>query len=157
MKRILGFIIPLSLCFSLMTGFRPALHDPADLKNDPASTTGSLYGYQDGCVHNVTFPAGKAAYTCCMYSAAMGYPAGTVISAEQGKRLGKNCVMLELASEPGGFAAQLPVLMGRGLPGTCVPVTGAREFRHLAGAYNALKKAQAPEADTPEKPEKEEE
>ncbi len=46
MKRILGFLIPLSLCFSLLTGFGPALHDPADLKNDPASTTGSLYGYQ---------------------------------------------------------------------------------------------------------------
>ena len=47
MKRILGFLIPLSLCFSLLTGFGPALHDPADLKNDPVSTTGSLYGYQD--------------------------------------------------------------------------------------------------------------
>ena len=41
--------------------------------------------------------------------------------------------------------------------GKRVPVTGAREFRHLAGAYNALKKAQAPEAEIPEKPDKEEE
>ena len=41
--------------------------------------------------------------------------------------------------------------------GKRVPVTGAREFRHLAGAYNALKKAQTPEAESPEKPEKEEE
>lgn len=41
--------------------------------------------------------------------------------------------------------------------GKRVPVTGAREFRHLAGAYNALKKAQTPEAEPPEKPEKEEE
>ncbi|MBR3009002.1 MAG: hypothetical protein IKH70_10430, partial [Stomatobaculum sp.] len=44
----------------------------------------NLYGYQDGCTHNVTFPAGNASYTCCMYSSAMGYSAGTVISAEQG-------------------------------------------------------------------------
>ena len=43
MKRNLGFIIPLFLCFSLLTGFGPALHDPAD----PVSTTGSLYGFQD--------------------------------------------------------------------------------------------------------------
>ena len=43
MKRNLGFIIPLFLCFSLLTGFEPALHDPAD----PVSTTGSLYGFQD--------------------------------------------------------------------------------------------------------------
>ena len=47
MKRILGFLIPLSLCFSLLTGFAPAFHDPADLKDDPVSTTGSLYGFQD--------------------------------------------------------------------------------------------------------------
>ena len=39
--------------------------------------------------------------------------------------------------------------------GQRVPETGAREFRHLAGAYNALKKAQTPE--NPETPEKEEE
>ena len=46
LKRNLGLIIPLFLCFSLLTGFRPALHDPADLNSDPVSTTGSLYGFQ---------------------------------------------------------------------------------------------------------------
>ena len=46
MKRNLGLIIPLFLCFSLLTGFGPALHDPADLNSDPVSTTGSLYGFQ---------------------------------------------------------------------------------------------------------------
>ena len=41
--------------------------------------------------------------------------------------------------------------------GKYVPVTGAKEFRHLAGAYNALKKAQAPEPpESPEPPAKEE-
>ena len=59
----------------------PGLSMEVRLDIDPVP---NLYGYQDGCVHNVTFPAGKASYTCCMYSAAMGYPAGTVISAEQG-------------------------------------------------------------------------
>ena len=65
------------------------------------------------------------------YDAVVNTVPAPVISAEQGKRLGKNCVKLELASEPGGFAAQLPVLMGRGLPGTCVPVTAGE---HLAEA-----------------------
>ena len=59
----------------------PGLSMEVRLDIDPVP---NLYGYQDGCVHNVTFPAGKASYTCCMYSAAMGYPAGTVISADQG-------------------------------------------------------------------------
>ena len=59
----------------------PGLSMEVRLDIDPVP---NLYGYQDGCVHNVTFPAGKASYTCCMYSAAMGYPAGTVISADRG-------------------------------------------------------------------------
>ena len=59
----------------------PGLSMEVRLDIDPVP---NLYGYQDGCTHNVTFPSGKAAYTCCMYSAAMGYPAGTVISAGQG-------------------------------------------------------------------------
>ena len=59
----------------------PGLSMEVRLDIDPVP---NLYGYQDGCVHNVTFPAGKAPYTCCMYSAAMGYPAGSLISAEQG-------------------------------------------------------------------------
>ena len=59
----------------------PGLSMEVRLDIDPVP---NLYGYQDGCVHNETFPAGKAAWTCCMYSAAMGYPAGTMISAGQG-------------------------------------------------------------------------
>ncbi len=59
----------------------PGLSMEVRLDIDPVP---NLYGYQDGCTHNVTFPAGKAPYTCCMYSAAMGYPAGSLISADQG-------------------------------------------------------------------------
>ena len=41
----------------------PGLSMEVRLDIDPVP---NLYGYQDGCVHNVTFPAGKASYTCCM-------------------------------------------------------------------------------------------
>ena len=59
----------------------PGLSMEVRLDIDPVP---NLYGFQDGCTHNVTFPAGNAPYTCCMYSAAMGYPAGSLISADQG-------------------------------------------------------------------------
>ena len=75
----------------------PGLSMEVRLDIDPVP---NLYGYQDGCVHNVTFPAGKASYTCCMYSAAMGYPAGTLVSADQG--IGKAWEILgELQNDAG--------------------------------------------------------
>lgn len=55
---------------------------------------------------------------------------GTVVSAEQAETIGRSCVLLELASKPGGFPPELEkrVVMGRALPGKTAPVTAGENL-----------------------------
>ncbi len=55
-----------------------------------------------------------------------------VLSADQGRSLKKDCLLLELASAPGGFAPELQgkrrVLMAPGLPGITAPETAGESL-----------------------------
>ena len=53
-----------------------------------------------------------------------------MISGEQAERIGESCVLLELASKPGGFPAELEkrVVLGRALPGKTAPGTAGENL-----------------------------
>ena len=54
----------------------------------------------------------------------------TVLEASQAEKTGEACVLLELASPPGGFTSEVrwmrPVVTARGLPGVTAPKTAGR-------------------------------
>lgn len=82
-----------------------------------------LRGY--GVVRTGEYPAGLAEF-----DAIVNTVPGTVISGEQAERIGESCVLLELASKPGGFPAELEkrVVLGRALPGKTAPVTAGENL-----------------------------
>lgn len=59
---------------------------------------------------------------------------GAVLTEEQLRRLPKNCLLIELASAPGGFDGQdcealgLRYVLARGLPGKCAPKTAGEIY-----------------------------
>ncbi len=66
------------------------------------------------------------------YDAVVNTVPGIIMTAEQGKILKKDCVVLELASLPGGFPEEMKknrsIVMGQALPGKTAPETAGKNL-----------------------------
>ena len=66
------------------------------------------------------------------YDAVVNTVPGTIMTAEQGKTLKEDCVVLELASLPGGFPEEMKktrsIIMGQALPGKTAPETAGKNL-----------------------------
>ena len=66
------------------------------------------------------------------YDAVVNTVPGIIMTAEQGKSLKEDCVVLELASLPGGFPEEMKkrrsIIMGQALPGKTAPETAGKNL-----------------------------
>ena len=66
------------------------------------------------------------------YDAVVNTVPGIIMTAEQGKSLKEECVVLELASLPGGFPEEMKkrrsIIMGQALPGKTAPETAGKNL-----------------------------
>lgn len=70
------------------------------------------------------------------YHAVVNTVPATIFEEKQLRNvMDEGCVLLELASMPGGFPAALPVTDGRGLPGKTAPRTAGRQLAELVVAF----------------------